>query len=79
MLSLIQDVDVNSDGVVDLEEFMNMLDAPQPPKEGRPHLELHFDVNQTIIMIDSAAKADASALLNTVLSNSAWGRSNEES
>lgn len=77
VLSLIQDVDVNSDGVVDLEEFMNMLDAPQPPKEGRPHLELHFDVNQTIIMIDSAAKADASALLNTVLSNSAWGRSNE--
>ena len=38
-----------------------------------PHLVLNFDVNNTVVMLDSATGADSKGLIAMVLSNSAWG------
>ena len=47
--------------------------APEP-NEGRPFLVLNFDVNQTIIMLDSVAGYESEhPLLNRMLANAAWG------
>ncbi|KAK3276491.1 hypothetical protein CYMTET_15436 [Cymbomonas tetramitiformis] len=72
---IIREVDLNGDGEIQLEELQKLLDAPAiPPAEAAPHLALNFDVNQTVLMIDSAIGGDASAILNMVLSNTSWGR-----
>ena len=34
---------------------------------------LNFDVNNTVVMLDSATGADSKGLISMVLSNSAWG------
>ena len=39
----------------------------------KPHLVLNFDVNNTVVMLDSATGADSKGLIAMVLSNSAWG------
>eukprot|EP00930_Biecheleria_cincta_P096133 TRINITY_DN88000_c0_g1_i1.p1 TRINITY_DN88000_c0_g1~~TRINITY_DN88000_c0_g1_i1.p1 ORF type:complete len:742 (+),score=130.60 TRINITY_DN88000_c0_g1_i1:40-2265(+) len=66
------------DGGVALREFVELLQAAQsltPVQAGSsPHLVLNFDVNNTVVMIDSATGADAKGLLSMVFSNSAWGK-----
>lgn len=39
----------------------------------KPRKVLNFDVNNTIVMLDSATGADSKNLIAMVLSNSAWG------
>jgi len=71
----IREIDSDGDGGVCLEDFISLLNSPPPPDETvQPHLVLHFDVNQTILMADSLTAGDASILLNCVLANAAWGR-----
>ena len=46
----------------------------KPDSSNRPpHLVLNFDVNNTVVMLDSATGADSKGLISMVLSNSAWG------
>ena len=55
---MIRSVDANGDGVVQRTEFEDLCVAPPLAPEGsNPHLILNFDVNQTVLMIDSAIKA----------------------
>jgi len=70
---LIRAVDENGDGVAQREEFENLV--REPPKQAlSPHLVLHFDMNQTVLMLDSAIGADLGAMLNQTIANAAWGR-----
>jgi len=72
---LIREADLNGDGEIQPEEFEELLVAPPPVPEGhQPHLCLNFDVNQTVMILDSAIKAEPVALLSTILSNCCWGR-----
>lgn len=43
----------------------------------KPHLVLNFDVNQTVIMLDSIAGAKETHCCNEVLANHSWGRIHE--
>ena len=72
--SLIREVDLNGDGEIQREEFAALLQARKPPRDAAPHLCLNFDVNMTVLMIDSAIGGDAAKILNMVLSNCVWGR-----
>lgn len=71
--AIIRDVDNNGDGVVQLSEFVTMMREPVSPA-ATPHLVLNFDVNRTVLMLDSAVGADLGAMLNQTLASAAWGR-----
>jgi hypothetical protein len=72
--ALIREVDLNGDGVIQPDEFAALLVAPPPPPtEHQPHLVLNFDVNQTVMILDTVIKAEPVALLNTIMSNCCWG------
>jgi hypothetical protein len=43
------------------------------PSTELPHLVLHFDVNQTIVVLDSAAGLAEADVLSFVLANTSWG------
>lgn len=66
------------EGGVALEDFAELLRAARSLSTvnagSLPHLVLNFDVNNTVVMIDSATGADAKGLLSMVFSNSAWGK-----
>lgn len=73
--ALIREADVNCDGVIQEDEFEALLVTPPAGKANRPpHLVLNFDVNQTVMILDTAIKAEPVALLNSILSNCCWGR-----
>jgi len=75
--ALVRTVDLNEDGTIGAQEFADLLNAPPPPPEGQlPHLVLHFDINQTVLMMDSITNSSQSQLLSEVLSNAAWGTVN---
>eukprot|EP00929_Paragymnodinium_shiwhaense_P016115 TRINITY_DN124306_c0_g1_i1.p1 TRINITY_DN124306_c0_g1~~TRINITY_DN124306_c0_g1_i1.p1 ORF type:complete len:628 (+),score=119.38 TRINITY_DN124306_c0_g1_i1:66-1949(+) len=77
--ALICEVDVNGDCVVARSEFAALLNSPHPPEQDfEPHLVLHFDVNQTVLMIDSITKSSSGDMLNEVIANASWGRLSEE-
>lgn len=72
--ALIRECDANGDGEIQPDEFASLLRAPPAPDAAHlPHLVLNFDVNQTVLMLDSATGSDADAMLATVLANNAWG------
>jgi len=48
--------------------------AESEKRDALPHLVLNFDVNNTIIMFDTATGANMDQLLSAVLSNSSWGK-----
>ena len=72
--ALIREVDLNGDSLVQREEFAALLTPTAPLDGARPHLVLHFDVNMTVIMLDSAIGGDSAKILNMVLSNCVWGK-----
>mmetsp|Transcript_50763 Transcript_50763/g.91147 ORF Transcript_50763/g.91147 Transcript_50763/m.91147 type:complete len:605 (+) Transcript_50763:20-1834(+) len=74
---MIIEADINGDGEIQPEEFLQLI-SPPPVPEKAPHLVLNFDVNQTVIIFDSATGADPEALLNSLLSNTCWGRVTED-
>ena len=68
-------LDTDGDGVISRGEFEHLVRAPPPPAaDAPPKLVLFFDVNQTVLILDSAIGAGAEALLNMVIANAAWGR-----
>eukprot|EP00403_Amphidinium_massartii_P006018 CAMPEP_0178373958 /NCGR_PEP_ID=MMETSP0689_2-20121128/2131_1 /TAXON_ID=160604 /ORGANISM="Amphidinium massartii, Strain CS-259" /LENGTH=636 /DNA_ID=CAMNT_0019993917 /DNA_START=49 /DNA_END=1956 /DNA_ORIENTATION=+ len=72
---LVREVDVNGDGEVALDEFLELVKTPPgPTDESKPHLVLNFDVNQTILIMDSVSGSDMRTMLNEVIANAAWGR-----
>mmetsp|Transcript_50929 Transcript_50929/g.94173 ORF Transcript_50929/g.94173 Transcript_50929/m.94173 type:complete len:656 (-) Transcript_50929:62-2029(-) len=72
---LVREVDLNGDGEVALNEFLELVKTPPAPMEDKhPHLALNFDVNQTVLIMDSASGSDTSAMLNEVIANASWGR-----
>jgi hypothetical protein len=71
--ALIREADLNGDGQIQLNEFEMLLKNAEAPAD-QPHLILHFDVNQTVIMVDSVINAGVELLLNALLSNTCWGR-----
>eukprot|EP00927_Polykrikos_kofoidii_P033031 TRINITY_DN27986_c0_g1_i1.p1 TRINITY_DN27986_c0_g1~~TRINITY_DN27986_c0_g1_i1.p1 ORF type:complete len:605 (-),score=129.64 TRINITY_DN27986_c0_g1_i1:163-1743(-) len=72
---LICELDLEGESVVQRDAFDILFRAPKPPKQPQsPHLVLYFDVNQTVIMIDSVTGAGVTALLNEVIANTCWGR-----
>jgi hypothetical protein len=72
--ALIREVDLNGDSLVQREEFAALVTPTAPLDGARPHLVLHFDVNMTVIMLDSAIGGDSAKILNMVLSNCVWGK-----
>lgn len=74
---IIRDLDPDSSGGIEYHTFVEVLHASRKghahPSNERPHLVLNFDVNNTIVMLDSATGADSKGLIAMVLSNSAWG------
>ena len=72
--ALIREVDSNGDGEVQREEFAALVTPTAPLDDARPHLVLNFDVNMTVIMLDSAIGGDSAKILNMVLSNCVWGK-----
>lgn len=78
--ALIRMSDFNADGLIQRDEFQELLKWPPLMEESeKPHLVLNFDVNQTIMILDTVIKADPIALLNTILSNCCWGQIIESS
>ncbi|CAJ1358797.1 unnamed protein product, partial [Effrenium voratum] len=74
---IIRDLDPDNDsGGIDYHTFLEILRAARAPevKNQLPHLVLNFDVNNTVVMLDSATGADSKGLICMVLSNSAWGQ-----
>lgn len=67
----------NDSGGIDYHTFLEVLHAARQghahPGNQQPHLVLNFDVNNTVVMLDSATGADSKGLIAMVLSNSAWG------
>lgn len=47
-------------------------------ERGRAHLVLNFDINQTVLMIDSCTGANTTHLCSTVIANAAWGSIEED-
>ena len=72
--ALIREVDLNGDSLVQREEFAALVTPTAPLDGAQPHLVLHFDVNMTVIMLDSAIGGDSAKILNMVLSNCVWGK-----
>lgn len=72
--SLIREIDLDGDGQVQRVEFAALLSPAAPQSGTEPHLVLNFDVNQTVLMLDSAIGGDATKILNMVLANCTWGR-----
>lgn len=74
VITSIREIDTDGDGNVCANDFSALLETPPAPDETKqPHLVLHFDINQTVLMADTQTRADASLLLNCVLANSCWG------
>eukprot|EP00931_Biecheleriopsis_adriatica_P118811 TRINITY_DN94129_c0_g1_i1.p1 TRINITY_DN94129_c0_g1~~TRINITY_DN94129_c0_g1_i1.p1 ORF type:complete len:733 (-),score=150.97 TRINITY_DN94129_c0_g1_i1:16-2214(-) len=76
---IIRDLDPDEDGDISFEQFSELMHAARSSLNmrsdgGSPHLVLNFDVNNTIVMIDSATGADTENLLSMVICNSAWGK-----
>eukprot|EP00931_Biecheleriopsis_adriatica_P043877 TRINITY_DN25071_c0_g1_i1.p1 TRINITY_DN25071_c0_g1~~TRINITY_DN25071_c0_g1_i1.p1 ORF type:complete len:590 (+),score=73.86 TRINITY_DN25071_c0_g1_i1:37-1806(+) len=73
--ALIRTIDLNGDGVVQHGELVSLLQSPVQVLDSdfRRHLVLHFDVNQTVLMLDSITGAGAIAILNEAVSNASWG------
>ena len=74
---IIRDLDPDGEGGIDYHTFLEVLHAARNHSPGsmnqEPHLVLNFDVNNTVVMLDSATGADSEGLISMVLSNSAWG------
>lgn len=77
---LIRDLAPSDNGTIDIAEFIEVLRAVKTASragESSPstpaHLVLNFDVNNTVVMIDTATGADSTKVIATVISNSAWG------
>ena len=74
---IIRDLDPDSSGGIQYHTFVEVLHASRQghmhPGNEKPHLVLNFDVNNTVVMLDSATGADSKGLIAMVLSNSAWG------
>ena len=73
---IIRDLDPDGEGGIDYHTFLEVLHAARntkPDSGQQPHLVLNFDVNNTVVMLDSATGADSKGLISMVLSNSAWG------
>ncbi|CAE7030829.1 unnamed protein product [Symbiodinium sp. CCMP2592] len=74
---IIRDLDPDGEGGIDYHTFLEVLHAARNHTPGsmnqQPHLVLNFDVNNTVVMLDSATGADSEGLISMVLSNSAWG------
>lgn len=76
--AMVREFDHDGNGTIDLKEFTSCLDdlrahPPAPQTDASPHIVLNMDVNNTVIMFDSATGADARALISMVLANAAWG------
>ena len=90
--SIVRDVDTRGDGRIsrsDLNRIVTEIGPHPPPPTAHcgattnsdvplPHLSLFFDVNNTILMHDSATGGDASNMLATVLASVAWGRADAD-
>lgn len=53
---------------------MSVLSRVSRGESGPAHLVLHFDVNNTVMMLDSATGADSLKLLGAVFANASWGK-----
>jgi len=83
--AIVRDLDCMGQGGISQQDFMEVVQASrasgraqragdsEPASGNSPHLVLHFDVNNTIVMLDSATGADTRKLLGAVFANSAWG------
>lgn len=77
---MLKDYDLRPDEEPDDEELVRFvkdaLTARAVSREGYrlPHLMLNFDVNQTILMVDSITGSKESEVVNDVLANHAWGK-----
>lgn len=80
---LVREFDRDGNGTIDIGEFVGLIEKlrshpPAATTDVRPHIVLNMDVNNTVIMFDSATGADARALISMVLANSAWGTIDEK-
>uniref|UniRef100_A0A7S1SCD7 EF-hand domain-containing protein n=1 Tax=Alexandrium catenella TaxID=2925 RepID=A0A7S1SCD7_ALECA len=87
--SIVRDLDSSGQGGISLPEFMEVVQSSRlrphradrtssmltdvSPRVMEPHLVLNFDVNNTIVMLDSLTGADSMKLLGAVFANAAWG------
>jgi len=92
--AIVRDLDSSGEGGFGFLEFMEVIHAARArhklPKQRslqrsaghcrneQPHLVLNFDVNNTIMMLDTATGADCTKLLGAVLANTAWGTIQED-
>lgn len=80
--AMVREFDHDGNGAIDLKEFAGLLNElrnhpPAPQTNAPPHVVLNMDVNNTVIMFDSATGADPRALISMVLANSTWGTVDE--
>lgn len=76
---LVRDLDSEDRGGIGIAQFTEVLHAARTSSQQTsghaepPHLVLNCDVNNTVMMLDTATGADASSLISMVLSNASWG------
>jgi len=46
--------------------------------EDQPTLVLHFDINKTLVISDPASGQDFEGMLNSIISEAAWGKENDQ-
>lgn len=87
--AIVRDLDCTGLGGIGYHEFMEVMQSvrTKPTKWlgrisyvsavqsacGEAHLVLNFDVNNTVMMLDSATGAKSQQLLGAVFANTAWG------
>jgi len=77
---MLSDFDMKPNEEIDDKEVLRFLKdamaARAISREGyrQPHLMLNFDVNQTILMVDSITGTKEAEVVNDVLSNHGWGK-----
>eukprot|EP00746_Dinoflagellata_sp_MGD_P120968 gnl/MRDRNA2_/MRDRNA2_56300_c0_seq1.p1 gnl/MRDRNA2_/MRDRNA2_56300_c0~~gnl/MRDRNA2_/MRDRNA2_56300_c0_seq1.p1 ORF type:complete len:1452 (+),score=235.13 gnl/MRDRNA2_/MRDRNA2_56300_c0_seq1:78-4433(+) len=81
--AIVRDLDSSGEGGINMSEFIDIIRAvraqqhstqPKLEEGSPPHLVLNFDVNNTVVMFDSATNADTDKILSMIVSNSAWGK-----
>lgn len=74
----LEEFDIMADSPLDLHEFLRFLRDAMAMQlvevnGQQPHLMLNFDVNQTVIMLDSVRDVSVASCVNMVLSDHCWG------
>eukprot|EP00927_Polykrikos_kofoidii_P040305 TRINITY_DN34488_c0_g1_i1.p1 TRINITY_DN34488_c0_g1~~TRINITY_DN34488_c0_g1_i1.p1 ORF type:complete len:797 (+),score=153.57 TRINITY_DN34488_c0_g1_i1:134-2524(+) len=74
---IVREFDTSCDGVLSKADFLSMVraldEADYPDELKDPHLVLHFDVNNTVLIRDSVSNQSPLNLITLTLASYCWG------